>query len=103
MTKANAIQEMVRRIVAKAHPERIILFGSAARGRTASRSDIDLLIIKSNVHRRRLAMDLYEELADMGLPVDLVVVTPQDVERYGRSPALVLEPALREGKVIYAA
>ena len=103
MTKANAIQEMVRRIVAKAHPERIILFGSAARGGASSRSDIDLLIIKSNVHRRRLAMDLYEELADMGLPVDLVVVTPQDVERYGRSPALVLEPALREGKVIYAA
>ncbi len=103
MTKADAIREMVRRIVAKAHPERIILFGSAARGKTDARSDIDLLIIKSNVHRRRLAMDLYEELADMGLPVDLVVATPEDVERYGHSPGLVLEPALREGKVIYAA
>jgi len=32
MIEANVIQRIVQRIVEKAHPERIILFGSAARG-----------------------------------------------------------------------
>ena len=103
MIEPDVLQEIVSRIVDKAHPERIILFGSEARQQSGTRSDIDLLIVKSNVHRRRLAMDLYEALADIGQPVDLIVVTPEDIERYGHSPALVLEPALREGKVIYAA
>ena len=103
MAEADVLQEIVRRIVEKAQPERIILFGSEAKGEGGPGSDIDLLIVKSNVHRRRLAMDLYEALADIGQAVDLVVVTPEDIERYGHSPALVLEPALREGKVIYAA
>jgi hypothetical protein len=35
--------------------------------------------------------------------VDVVVVTPEDVERYGESHALVIKPALRDGKVLYAA
>src|SRR3990170_403210 len=103
MIDANVIQEIVRRIVEKARPQRIILFGSAARGEPGPESDIDLLIVKANVHRRRLAMDLYEVLADIGHPVDLIVATPEDIEEYGESPALVLEAALREGKVLYAA
>lgn len=103
MIEANVIQEIVRRIVKVAQPERIILFGSAARGEAVPGSDIDLLIVKSNVHRRRLAMDLYEALTDIGQSVDLIVATPEDLERYGQAPALVYEPALREGKVIYAA
>ncbi|MGO8703046.1 MAG: nucleotidyltransferase domain-containing protein [Candidatus Brocadiia bacterium] len=102
MTDPSVLQEIVRRIVEVARPERIILFGSAARGEGGRDSDIDLLIVKSNVHRRRLAMDLYEALAHIGQAVDLIVVTPEDIERYGKSPALVLEPALREGKLLYA-
>jgi len=103
MPDANVLQDIVRRIVEVAHPERIILFGSAARGDARPDSDIDLLIVKSNVRRRRLAMDLYEALASTGHPVDLIVATPEDLEKYGDTPALVLGPALREGKVIYAA
>jgi predicted nucleotidyltransferase len=103
MTDPNILQEIVRRIVQVALPERIILFGSAARGEGGPDSDIDLLIVKSNVHRRRLAMDLYEALADIEQAVDLIVATPEDIERYGQSPALVLESALREGKLLYAA
>jgi predicted nucleotidyltransferase len=97
------LSQIIRRIVEVAQPEKIILFGSAARGEAGSESDIDLLIIKSNVHRRRLAMDLYEALAGIGQSVDLIVATPEDIARYGNSPALVYEPALREGKVLYAA
>ena len=41
-------------------------------------------------------------LFGVGQDVDVVVVTPEDIERYGDSTALVIEPALREGKVVYA-
>ena len=97
------LDEIVRRVVQVAQPETIILFGSAVRGEMGPDSDLDLLVIKSGVHRRHLAQAIYRNLFGVGRSVDVIVVTPQDVERYGDSPALVIEPALREGKVIYAA
>lgn len=100
--KRPVLDEIVRRIVEVAQPEKIILFGSAARGESGPGSDVDLLVIKSGVHRRRLAQAIYMNLFGVGQAVDVVVVTPEDVERYKDSPALVIEPALREGKVIYA-
>lgn len=100
---AEMLQEIIRRIVEVAQPEQMILFGSAARGQMGPNSDIDLLVIKSGVHRRHLAEELYVRLIGVGHPVDLVVVTPEDVERYGDSPALIMQPALREGRVVYAA
>jgi uncharacterized protein len=96
------LREIIRRVVEVAHPEKIILFGSAARGQMRPDSDVDLLVIKSGVHRRKLASEIYMHLFDVKQSVDVVVVTPEDVERYGHSPALVIEPALREGKVVYA-
>ena len=44
-----------------------------------------------------------EKLRGVGAAVDVVLVTPEDVERYGDSRALVIKPALREGKVVYEA
>ena len=48
-------------------------------------------------------MAIYRKLVGVGCPVDVIVVTPQDIERYGAVPHLIIEPALREGKVVYAA
>ncbi|HEX9429741.1 MAG TPA: nucleotidyltransferase domain-containing protein [Candidatus Bathyarchaeia archaeon] len=97
------LQEIIRRIVEVAKPEKIILFGSAARGEMGPNSDIDLLVVKSKVHRRKLAMQIYRHMRGVGCAVDLIVVTPEDIERYGNCPALIIEPALKEGKVVYAA
>lgn len=99
---ADVLAEVVRRIVSIAQPEQIIFFGSAARGETHADSDLDLLVIKSGAHRRDLAGKIYRHLIGVGRPVDVLVARPEDVERFGHSPALVLEPALREGIVIYA-
>lgn len=93
--------EVVRRIVAVASPERIVLFGSGARGRMGKDGDLDLLVIKSGVHRRRLAQEIYGGLIGVGRSVDVVVVTPEDIERFGDSPALIIEAALREGVEVY--
>jgi predicted nucleotidyltransferase len=96
------LDEIVRRIVQVADPEKIILFGSAARGALRPNSDIDLLVVKSGVRKRRLAQAIYMNLFGVGQAVDVVVVTPEDIEQYKDSFALVIAPALREGKVIYA-
>ena len=97
------LDEIVRRIVAVAQPEKIILFGSAARGEMSRHSDLDLLVVKDGVHRRDMTEKIYRNLRGVEAAVDVIVVTPDDVERYRNSHALVIKPALREGKVIYAA
>lgn len=96
------LQEIVRRVVEVAAPEKIILFGSAARGEMGPDSDVDLLVVKSTAYRRKLAQTIYKNLLGLTQPVDVVVVTPADLERYASSPALVFESALREGRIVYA-
>jgi predicted nucleotidyltransferase len=101
--EAGVLDEVIQRIVEVAQPEKIILFGSAARGEMGPNSDVDLLVVKSGVvHRGRLAEAIYMNLFGVGQAVDVVVVTPEDIERYKDSIALVIRPALREGKVVYA-
>ena len=100
----DALAEIVCRIVHVAAPERIILFGSAARGEAGPNSDLDLLVIKpGRYHRGRVTDAIYRSLIGVGEAVDIVVVTPEDVERYRDALGLVIAPALREGRVIYAA
>ena len=98
------LADIIQRIVKAAHPEKIILFGSAARGEMGPDSDLDLLVIKGGkFHRNRLTVAIYRALRGKGAPVDVVVVTPEEVERYRDTHCLVICPALREGKIIYEA
>lgn len=101
MLDPSILDDIIRRIVEAAQPEKIILFGSAARGDMNRHSDVDLLVIKEGVHRRDLTGRIYESLYGVGAAVDVVVATPADVERYKDSHALVIKPALQEGKVVY--
>lgn len=103
MLDQQTLDEIIQRIVEVAQPEKIILFGSAARGEMNRHSDVDLLVVKEVAHRRSLAGQIYENLYGVGAAVDVVVVTPADVERYKDSHALVIKPALREGRVVYEA
>jgi predicted nucleotidyltransferase len=100
----DVLAEVVRRIVRVAAPERIVLFGSAARGEAGSDRDLDLLVINpGRYHRGRLTDAIYRSLIGVGQAVDVVVVTPEDVDRYRDALGLVIAPALREGRVVYAA
>jgi predicted nucleotidyltransferase len=100
----DALAEIIRRIVRVAAPERIVLFGSAARGEAGPNSDLDLLVVKSGqFHRGQLTDAIYRSLIGVGQAVDVIVVTPEDVDRYRDSPGLVIAPTLREGRVVYAA
>jgi predicted nucleotidyltransferase len=102
-TMQEVLQEIIRRIVEVAQPEKIILFGSAARGEMKKNSDFDLLVIKrGSFHRGRVTEAIYMGLIGVGHAVDVVVATDEDVTRYRNSHALVFAQALREGKVVYA-
>lgn len=100
-TQNSVLNEIVSRIVEVADPEEIILFGSGAREEMEKESDLDLLVIKPGVNRRQLAQDIYMNLFGVEQPVDIVVVTPEDIERYKDSNSLILKRALEEGKVLY--
>ena len=98
------LREIVRRVVVIAAPERIILFGSAARGCTGPHSDVDLLVVKpGKFDQGRLLGDIYAGLYGVGRAVDVVLVTPEQVEQYRDAHCLVIAPALREGREVYHA
>jgi predicted nucleotidyltransferase len=97
------LEEITQRILAVSNPEQIILFGSKARGDVGPDSDLDLLVIKDEVESTRAeAARIYQALADLLVPVDVVVVRKAYVERYGDLVGTVVRPALREGQVLYA-
>jgi predicted nucleotidyltransferase len=97
------LQEIVRRIVKAVQPKKIILFGSAAREEMGPDSDLDLLVVKPCGHRRRTARKIERSLIGMGIPTDIIVARPEDIEHYKNTIGLIYRPALREGKTIYAA
>ena len=97
------LQEIVRRIVRVAKPDKIILFGSAAREEMGPDSDLDFLVIKSCKNRRHTAMKIRRKLIGIGIPKDIIVATPEDIERYKDTIGLIYRPALKEGKVLYVA
>lgn len=104
VTQHPYLEAVVRRIVEVAKPDRIILFGSAARGEGNPDSDLDLLVVKSGVpHRRRLAQQVYRALFGIPVPVDILVVTPEDIEAFRGKVGTVIGPALEEGREVYAA
>lgn len=96
------IRQMVARIVERFHPDKIVLFGSCARGDITYDSDVDLLVIMPVVRtRREAAKEIYLSLMDFPVPTDIIVNTPEDVEEYGELVGTILRPALREGRVMY--
>ncbi len=97
------LDDIVRRVVEAARPEKIILFGSAARGEMTRHSDVDLLVVKEGRDAHGLTARIYGNLRGVDAAVDVILVSPQDLERYRHSHALVIKPALREGRVVYDA
>ena len=105
MTEAEimyALDQMVQRIVERFHPDRIILFGSHAKGKASNDSDLDLLVVMSvEGSRRSKANEIDLALADRIVPVDVIVVTPDQFERQRDVMGTIVREAVREGKTVY--
>jgi predicted nucleotidyltransferase len=96
------IADIVRRIVETAQPEKIILFGSRARGGARPNSDFDVLVIKeSSEPSYRRDAPLYVALADLPVEVDVLVYTPEEVAEWAQVPQALVTTATREGKTVY--
>jgi uncharacterized protein len=101
---AEVLDELVRRLVAAVQPTRIILFGSAARGEMHENSDLDVLVVVPDGLSEREAWNLaYSGLRRFGFATDLVVVNESILSKYGKSPGMVYEQALKDGKELYHA
>ena len=96
------LPEIKRRILAASDPEKIILFGSYARGDFGPDSDLDLLVIIEGVDTPRAeSVHLRRSLRGLLVPVDIVVATPEQVERHRNTVGLIYRSALEEGTVLY--
>ena len=100
---AKVIDTLIQDLVEAVHPLRIILFGSAARGQIGPDSDIDVLVVMpQGVHRRRTAQLLYRQISGLGVPFDILVATPDDLEKHKDNIGLIYRVVVQEGKEIYA-
>ncbi|MCP4702734.1 MAG: nucleotidyltransferase domain-containing protein [Gammaproteobacteria bacterium] len=98
------VEYLVKRIVEEIRPLRILIFGSAARGETGANSDIDLLVVMpEGIHRRRTAQLLYRKIRGVGVPFDILVATPADLEKHKNNIGLIYRTILIEGREVYAA
>jgi predicted nucleotidyltransferase len=101
MPNRNILTEIVQKIVEEAVPEKIILFGSRAKGEQTNKSDYDICVLKKGVHhKRKLAQRIYLAL-DVNASVDVIVETPERFNELKNNPFLVYSDIAKYGRVVY--
>ena len=103
MTVQTAIRRMTNRIAKRFKPDKIVLFGSHARGTAGPDSDVDLLVIMPvNGSKRKTQVAIRCAVHDIPVAKDIVVVTPGEVEQQRQVIGTLIRPALKEGRTLYA-
>lgn len=100
----SVLSEVVRRVLAAAKPERIILFGSAATGRMTKDSDIDILIIEraaKNPHEESVAIT--NAIGDVRFAVDVKIISLEHFEATKNIVGGIAYPAHKYGRILYEA
>lgn len=96
------IQNITRQIVEKYKPQKIILFGSAARGEFGPDSDLDFLIIKDRVPKRQLdRMYKLHLLVDYDIATDFFIYRSREFDKRLNLGDPFIKTILKEGKVLY--
>ena len=104
MISQKKIEKAVRILVDAAHPSKIILFGSYARGEAGEESDLDLLIIEPKVPNKSAEMvRLRNALRALRIPMDVVVASETEIDDWGHLPGTLYYWALKEGKTLHEA
>ncbi|MEK6790690.1 MAG: nucleotidyltransferase domain-containing protein [Deltaproteobacteria bacterium] len=102
MITEETIKEAAKRLADKFHPDRIILFGSYARGTADKHSDVDLLVIcRVKKNRRKLAVEMDMTLWGLGMARDIVLLTPKEYEVERQIPGTIARYAWKEGRALY--
>jgi len=99
----NDVQNLVERIATISHPEKIILFGSYANGTASESSDLDILVIaNSSLSPYKRSAPLRRELRGVGVPLDLFVYTPQEIENWKSERMAFTTKILKNGKIVWS-
>lgn len=98
----NEIQTIAQKIAQEIDPEKIILFGSRAWGEPSPDSDVDLFVIKDTGRSTRdVAREIDGLLWGRTLPVDIIVSTPEKVDRRLQLGDFFIRDIISHGKVLY--
>jgi len=96
------LREVVQRIVEAFNPERIIMFGSYARGEPTPHSDVDLLIVMEAGERpARRSARVAHVLLDVPFPIDILVRTPAELQHRLRIGDYFIQEILEQGQMLY--
>lgn len=102
MVDERILSEAVRRLVEGFSPQKVILFGSQARGTADPRSDTDLLVVcPIPGDRAQLALAMDRTLRGLRLARDIIVLSPEEYERDRLIPGTIARPASLEGRLLY--
>lgn len=102
MVSVEILRKITERLLHQFHPDRIILFGSQARGIADDRSDVDILVVcPIEKNRRTLMVAMDRALKGLGIARDIVVLSPEEYERDQHIPGSIARPAFLEGKILY--
>jgi uncharacterized protein len=102
MLQEKEIQQLVQKIVSCMDPDKVIMFGSHAKGKATTKSDLDLLIIKDTHLPMPLRNDdLKPILCKLLVGVDAHVYTPEEVEEYGLEEYSFIHSVLKTGRTMY--
>jgi predicted nucleotidyltransferase len=102
MVNEQEIEKVATRLGKEINASQVILFGSYARGQASENSDVDLMVVaESNLPRFKRSRELYKLFRPYPFGMDLVVYTPEEIERGKKSPISFVSRVLREGKTVY--
>jgi uncharacterized protein len=96
------IADMVRRMVDRTSPSRVILYGSYARNEADPDSDVDLLVLFDELDNRRdVVTALYESVKEINVPKDILIATTSEYERFRTVVNTTFYNIGGDGKVLY--
>jgi predicted nucleotidyltransferase len=102
MVSDEVLNEVKHRLVDGFHPDKIILFGSQARGTADDRSDVDILVVsRLQGERREIMLEMDRALGELDYAFDVLISTPEEFEVDRLIPGTVSRYADKEGRVLY--
>lgn len=96
------LKEITKRIVTNIKPQKIILFGSYARGNPNKDSDLDFFIVKNTslAASKRFGL-ISDALYPRLIPMDFIVKTPREVKERLNSFDPFIKEVFASGKILY--
>jgi len=102
MLTPTEIDTLVRQIVARIQPKKVIIFGSYAKGTATIKSDLDIcVIVETELPMAHRADDLKPMLYYSVIPIDVHVYTPQEVEEYSKEQFSFIDSVIKSGRIVF--